>query len=162
MQAAGPLPVGPDRQAELYLADARPAGMPRSVAEGFVSTTSSLIATCNGHSRSGLCYRSNKSLVMSYQMRSPGQVVDRWQGDDRRFAVFHRQNFSFAARVASAAARSPATTRKIRSATVSIALADDPAMIRGMAFSGYTSILVRFESLNDANIRDQRNKIPNS
>jgi radical SAM superfamily enzyme YgiQ (UPF0313 family) len=127
--------------------------------ESFLTTTS-LIATRGCHSRCGFCYLSTKGLHMPYQMRDPAQIVEEWIADDQPYAVFTDNNLGSKPEYLRQLCRALRPLDRIWSAAVSIDVADDPATVREMALAGCTGVFVGFESLNDANIREQGKKSP--
>lgn len=127
--------------------------------ESFLTTTS-LNATRGCHSRCGFCYLSTKGLHMPYQTLPPQQVVDQWLEDDTPYAVFTDNNLGSKPDYLKDLCRALRPINRIWSAAVSIDTADDPETVREMALAGCTGVFVGFESLNDANIRDQNKRSP--
>ena len=127
--------------------------------ESFLTTTS-LIATRGCHSRCGFCYLSTEGLHMPYQMRDPAQIAAEWLDDDQPYAVFTDNNLGSKPEYLKQLCQALKPLERIWSAAVSIDVADDPATVREMALAGCTGVFVGFESLNDANIRDQGKKSP--
>lgn len=123
-------------------------------------TTTSLNATRGCHSRCGFCYLSTKGLHMPYQTLPPQQVVDQWLADDTPYAVFTDNNLGSKPAYLKELCRALRPLERIWSAAVSIDTADDQETVREMALAGCTGVFVGFESLNDANIRDQNKKSP--
>ncbi len=123
-------------------------------------TTTSLNATRGCHSRCGFCYLSTAGLHMPYQMRDPQQIAQEWLDDDQPYAVFTDNNLGSKPDYLRQLCNALKPLDRIWSAAVSIDVADDPQTVREMALSGCTGVFVGFESLNDANIRDQGKKSP--
>jgi radical SAM superfamily enzyme YgiQ (UPF0313 family) len=123
-------------------------------------TTTSAIATRGCHNRCGFCYLSTDGFHMPYQMKSPQQVVDELLQDDQPYAVFTDNNLGSRPEYLRELCRAMRPLEKIWSAAVSIDVADDPATVREMALAGCTGVFIGFESLNDANINEQRKESP--
>jgi len=127
--------------------------------ESFLTTTS-LIATRGCHCRCGFCYLSTDGLHMPYQTRPPEQVAREWVEDDQPYAVFTDNNLGSKPEYLWELCRALTPLERIWSAAVSIDVADDASLVREMALAGCTGVFVGFESLSDANIRDQRKQSP--
>lgn len=127
--------------------------------ESFLTTTS-LIATRGCHSRCDFCYLATDGLHMPYHVQPPEQIVAQWRADDSPYAVFIDNNLGSRPEYMRELCRQLRPLERIWSAAVSIDLADDPAVLREMALAGCTGVFIGFESLSDANIRDQHKRSP--
>ena len=73
-------------------------------------TTTSLIATRGCHNRCGFCYLATEGLRMPYRMRRPEQVAQEFAQNGEPYAVVHRQQSWFAARLPACIMRGLAST----------------------------------------------------
>jgi radical SAM superfamily enzyme YgiQ (UPF0313 family) len=137
-----------------------PAPARRLLPRASFLTTTSLNATRGCHSRCGFCYLSTDGLVMPYQVRDPAQVAREIAEDGQPYAVFTDNNLGSRPGYLRALCRELRPLGIIWSAAISIDTTDDPTLVREMALAGCTGVFVGFETLQGANIADQRKKSP--
>ena len=126
--------------------------------EGFLTTTS-LIATRGCHSRCGLCYPSTDGLHVPNLVQDVEQVADEFRRDGQPYGVFIDNNFGSRPTCLRNLCRALRPFEKIRSATVSIDVTSDPALVREIALAGCTGVFVGFESLQTENIVESRKRV---
>ena len=106
-------------------------------------TTTSLNATRGCHNRCGFCYLSTEGLSMPYQTRDVETIVQEFLSDDQPYAVFTDNNLGSKPDYLLELCRALEPLEKIWSAAVSIDVTDRPDVIRAMARSGCTGVIIR-------------------
>jgi radical SAM superfamily enzyme YgiQ (UPF0313 family) len=125
---------------------------------GAFLTEAAIIATRGCTSRCGFCYLATSGLRCPYQQRPVEQVLAEIDAIGEPYVVFTDNNLMADPRYGHELVRGLRERRLIWSAAVTIDVARDPSLVAAMGASGCQGVFIGLETLEDANLVEQRKR----